>query len=146
MYFGQCAEFCGTSHSLMRMRLVAHTGRPGTTSGWPTRRAPRWSRAPGDSAVALGKQLVTTGACAACHYHRGHDHEHAHGAALTHFGRRRTLAAGILDNNAENLRRWLTNPPEVEPGSKMPPMGEHVGGSLTDQQITYIIAYLQSLQ
>jgi cytochrome c oxidase subunit 2 len=25
VYFGQCAEFCGTSHSLMRMRMVAHT-------------------------------------------------------------------------------------------------------------------------
>jgi cytochrome c oxidase subunit 2 len=62
-----------------------------------------------------------------------------------HVGRR-TLAAGILENNAQNLRRWITNAPEVKPGSKMPPMGKDVGGSLTDQQITYIIAYLQSLQ
>ncbi|HSU16762.1 cytochrome c oxidase subunit II [Longimicrobium sp.] len=139
VYFGQCAEFCGTSHSLMRMRMVAHAG--DGYQQWLTNEShPAVEPAAGDSAVQLGKQLVTTGACAGCHYIEGTPMAAHIGPALTHFGRRRTLAAGILDNNAENLHRWLANPPEVKPGSKMPNL------NLTDQQITYITAYLQSLQ
>ena len=145
VYFGQCAEFCGTSHSLMRMRMIAHT-QAGFDQWLANEARPAVEPLPGDSAVALGKQMVTTGACVACHTIEGTPMTMRTGPNLTHFGRRRTLAAGIMENNAENLRRWITNAPSVKPGSKMPPMGEHVGGSLTDQQITYIIAYLQSLQ
>jgi len=83
---------------------------------------------------------VTAGACAGCHYIEGTPAAQHIGPALTHFGRRRTLAAGIMENDAEHLRRWLKNPPEVKPGSKMPNL------NLTEQQITYITAYLQSLQ
>jgi cytochrome c oxidase subunit II len=139
VYYGQCAEFCGTSHSLMRMRLVAHT-QAGFDQWLANEARPAVEPLPSDSAVALGKQLVTQGACAGCHYIKGTPMAQHIGPALTHFGRRRTLAAGIMPNDAESLRRWLRNPPEVKPGSKMPNL------NLTDQQITYIIAYLQSLQ
>lgn len=139
VYFGQCAEFCGTSHSLMRMRMVAHT-ETGFNQWLASEAAPAVEPAAGDSAVQLGKQLVVQGACAGCHYIEGTPMAAHVGPALTHFGRRRTLAAGIMDNNAANLHRWLADPPEVKPGSKMPNL------NLTDQQITYITAYLQSLQ
>ena len=139
VYFGQCAEFCGTSHALMRMRLVAHT-QAGYDQWLANEARPAVEPLPGDSAVQLGKQLVTQGACAGCHYIEGTPAAQHIGPALTHFGRRRTLAAGILENDAESLRRWLKNPPEVKPGSKMPNL------NLTDQQITYMVAYLQSLQ
>lgn len=139
VYFGQCAEFCGTSHSLMRMRLVAHT-QAGYDQWLANEARPAVEPLPDDSAVALGKQLVVQGACAGCHYIEGTAMNQHIGPALTHFGRRRTLAAGILPNDAESLRRWLRNPPEVKPGSKMPNL------NLTEQQITYITAYLQSLQ
>jgi len=145
VYYGQCAEFCGTSHSLMRMRLIAHA-RGGFEQWLANEARPAVEPLPSDSAVALGKQLVTTGVCAGCHVIEGTPMAAHVGPSLTHFGRRRTVAGGIMENNAENLRRWITNAPYVKPGSKMPALGEHVGGSLTDQQITYIIAYLQSLQ
>ena len=145
VYYGQCAEFCGSSHSLMRMRLIAHT-QAGYDQWLANEGRPAVEPLPSDSAVALGKQLVTQGACAGCHTIKGTAMAQRTGPDLTHFGRRRTLAAGILENDAESLRRWITNAPAVKPGSKMPPMGKDVGGSLTDQQITYIIAYLQSLQ
>jgi cytochrome c oxidase subunit 2 len=145
VYFGQCAEFCGTSHSLMRMRMVAHAGH-GFEQWLASEARPAVEPVAGDSAVALGKQMVTQGACAACHTIRGTSLKMHVGPDLTHFGRRRTMAAGIMDNNAEHLRRWLTDAPSVKPGSKMPALGAAAGGSLTDQQITYIIAYLQSLQ
>ena len=139
VYFGQCAEFCGASHSLMRMRLIAHSGN-GYEQWLANEARPAVEPAANDSAVQLGKQLVTTGACAGCHYIEGTAMNAHVGPALTHFGRRRTLAGGIVENDAENLRRWLADPPAVKPGSKMPNL------NLTDQQITDISAYLQSLQ
>jgi cytochrome c oxidase subunit 2 len=145
VYFGQCAEFCGTSHSLMRMRMVAHSGN-GYEQWLANEARPAVEPAATDSAVQLGKQLVTQGVCAGCHTIKGTAMAAHVGPSLTHFGRRRTLAGGILDNNAENLRRWIYDAPSVKPGSKMPALGATVGGSLTDQQVTYIIAYLQSLQ
>lgn len=42
-FYGQCAEFCGDSHALMRFRVIALPA-PNSPSGWPTRNAPRaWS-------------------------------------------------------------------------------------------------------
>jgi cytochrome c oxidase subunit II len=139
VYYGQCAEFCGTSHSLMRMRMIAHT-QAGYDQWLANEARPAVEPAAGDSAVLLGKQLVTQGACAGCHTIEGTPMTQRIGPSLTHFGRRRTLASGILENDAESLRRWLRDPPAVKPGSKMPNL------NLNEQQITYIIAYLQSLQ
>jgi cytochrome c oxidase subunit 2 len=142
VYLGQCAEFCGDSHALMKMRMIAHT--PEGFQAWLRNEASP-APAPRDSAVALGKQLVTKGACAGCHViqYAAHPDSTTRGRTgpnLTHFGRRYTVAAGILENNAENLSRWLKNPPEVKPGSKMPNL------NLKDEEIRYIVAYLQTLQ
>jgi cytochrome c oxidase subunit 2 len=62
------------------------------------------------------------------------------GPNLTHFAQRRTLAAGILENNAHNLAAWLRNPPAIKPGSRMPNLG------LSEQDLGYIVAYLQTLE
>ena len=145
VYLGQCAEFCGDSHALMRMRLVAHTA-DGFRQWLANESRPALEPAPTDSALLAGKQLVTAGVCAGCHYIEGTTAVGRTGPALTHFGRRRTLAAGILDNNAENLHAWIRNAPAVKPGSKMPQLGGDVQGALTDEQISFIVAYLQSLQ
>ncbi len=142
VYLGQCAEFCADSHALMKMRLIAHT--PDGFREWlqneyqPARDVPPVT--PQDSAIALGKQLTTQGACAGCHVIKGTPMVGRTGPNLTHFGRRRTLAAGILDNNAENLAAWIRNPPAIKPGAKMPNL------NLKDEEIRYIVAYLQSLQ
>ena len=78
--------------------------------------------------------------CAGCHTIRGTPAEFGRLAPdLTHVARRSTIAAGVLENNAENLHAWINNAPGVKPGALMPPMG------LTEQQIDYIVAYLQTL-
>jgi cytochrome c oxidase subunit 2 len=51
-----------------------------------------------------------------------------------------------VDNNAANLHAWIRNAPAMKPGSLMPQLGGDVPNGLTDEQITYIVAYLQSLQ
>ena len=145
VYLGQCAEFCGDSHALMRMRLIAHT--PEGFQQWLANEArPAVEPRDSTSAVALGKQLVTRGACVACHVIEGTPMVGRTGPSLTHFGRRRTLAAGILENNADNLAAWIRNAPAMKPGSKMPAQGTEFGGTLTEEQIGYVVAYLQSLQ
>jgi cytochrome c oxidase subunit II len=137
VYLGQCAEFCGESHALMKMRLIAHE--PGDFDRWLANEA-RPAVEPVDSAVVAGMQLVAGGICAGCHVIRGTTAQFGRtGPDLTHVARRSTIAAGILDNNAENLARWIDNAPGVKPGALMPPMG------LSEQEIRYIVAYLQTL-
>jgi cytochrome c oxidase subunit 2 len=137
MYLGQCAEFCGASHALMKMRLIAHT--PEDFERWLRHEASP-AVEPVDSAVALGKQLVTGGACAGCHIIEGTAAQFGRtGPNLTHFARRTTLAAGILENNAQNLAAWIDDPQAIKPGALMPDLG------LSPEEIQYIVAYLQTL-
>jgi cytochrome c oxidase subunit 2 len=137
VYLGQCAEFCGDSHALMKMRLIAHE--PDEFAAWLANEA-RPAVEPTDSAVIMGKQLVTAGVCAGCHIVEGTSAQFSRvGPNLTHFARRSTLAAGILENNAENLAAWIANPPAIKPGAKMPALG------LSEQEISYVVAYLQTL-
>ncbi len=142
IYLGQCAEYCGDSHALMRMRLIAHA--PDAFAAWLRNEAsPAVEPLPQDSALLLGKQFVTQGACAGCHTIDGTQMVGRLGPDLTHFGRRRTLAAGILENNAVNLTAWLHDAPAIKPGSKMPAIE---GLGITEEQVPYVVAYLQSLQ
>lgn len=137
VYLGQCAEYCLDSHALMKMRLIAHT--PEEFERWLAEEAEP-AVEPVDSALILGKQLVTAGACAGCHIIEGTNAQFGRtGPNLTHFARRRSLAAGILENNAENLAAWIDNPQAIKPGALMPDLG------LSEQEIRYIVAYLQSL-
>jgi cytochrome c oxidase subunit 2 len=137
VYLGQCAEFCGESHALMKMRLIAHE--PEDFERWlQNESAP--AVAPTDSVIAFGEQLVTGGMCAGCHVIRGTTAQFGRsGPDLTHLARRGTIAAGILENNAENLMRWVGDAPGVKPGSLMPNMG------LSEEELRYIVAYLQTL-
>lgn len=137
VYLGQCAEFCGASHALMKMRLIAHE--PAEFERWLAHEAgPAVESA--DSAVLAGKQLVTAGTCAGCHTIQGTTAQFGRtGPDLTHIASRSTIAGGILDNNAANLHAWIDNPPLVKPGSLMPDLGH------TPQEIDYIVAYLQTL-
>ncbi len=139
VYLGQCAEFCGESHALMKMRLIAHE--PEDFERWLAHQAePAVQPAEADSAIAIGQQLVTGGMCAGCHTIRGTTAQFGRLAPdLTHIAGRSTIAAGILENNAENLARWIDNAPGVKPGALMPTMG------LSEQEIRYIVAYLQTL-
>ena len=119
------------------MRLIAQE--PAEYAQWLANES-QPSVAPADSAVALGQQLVTGGVCAGCHTIRGTTAAFARlGPELTHVARRSTIAAGYLDNNAENLARWVNDAPSVKPGALMPAM------NFSEQELRYIVAYLQTL-
>jgi len=62
------------------------------------------------------------------------------GPNLTHFASRGTFAGSIFENNTDNIRLWLKDPPAVKPGSLMP------NYHLTDHQLDILVAYLQALK
>jgi cytochrome c oxidase subunit 2 len=133
-YPGQCAEFCGLSHANMRMLLIAEP--PEAFDRWiQSRREPP---AP-SSAADAGRAAFMAGGCVACHTIRGFS-AGVVGPDLTHFGSRRMLAAGLYANTPENLTAWIKDPPAMKPGARMPKL------PLSDEQISAIVSYLESLK
>lgn len=139
-YLGQCVEFCGTSHANMRFRVFVHTAED----------FERWAReqaAPRVSSVSrTAEEAFLAAPCLGCHTVRGTNAAGIAGPNLTHVGSRTTIGSGMLENTPAELRRWIANSSAVKPGSKMPPMAQSAGGTLTDEQIDVIIGYLQSLK
>jgi cytochrome c oxidase subunit 2 len=134
---GQCYQLCGYSHGNMRERAIIQS--QADFQSWLTsQQAPAVQ--PTDANAAEGAQLFQTRACAGCHTITGTPAQGKVGPNLTHFASRGTLAGSILENNAQDLRRWLKDPPAVKPGSIMPNLG------LNDGEITVLVAYLQSLK
>ncbi len=134
-YPGQCAEFCGISHANMRLLVVAQS--PGEFQAWVERLKAPSAQAAG--AAADGLQAFLAGGCVACHTIQGVS-AGVVGPDLTHFGSRKTLAAGLLPNTPDHLARWLASPPAVKPGALMPKL------PLTEAQISALVAYLGSLK
>jgi cytochrome c oxidase subunit II len=193
-YWGQCAEFCGESHAVMRFRVIALAQRDfydwlnrqmqparnvapvaneqpraqfvslrtfgqnemGFRAGdaldvtpleaWRAKQAPEKDEDP--ALIAKGRQLFQAKTCFTCHVVRG---SQIGGSALypdlTHVGARTTIAGGLLENNAEELQRWIHNPSLVKPGNKMWVNGylaNHIQLSPDDE--VALVAYLQSLK
>ncbi|HZD78840.1 MAG TPA: cytochrome c oxidase subunit II [Actinomycetota bacterium] len=139
-YRGQCAEFCGTSHANMRLRVIAQT--QADFEGWTaTMQQPPAMPEPG-SPAAKGAELFQNfgnGSCLACH-----SVDPALGGTvapnLRGLAGRQTFAAGLFEVNEKNLRRWLENPRAMKPGVVMPDYG------LDQEQIEAIVAYLLTLK
>lgn len=137
VYYGLCAEFCGTQHAKMLLVVVAEPADAFTT--WLSDQAEP-AQAVTDAPLVSGKEVFTQGGCANCHTIRGTEATGNLGPDLTHLASRRTLAAGILENNRGNLGGWIVNPQQLKPGNKMPPT------SLSGTELQDLLAYLQSLQ
>jgi cytochrome c oxidase subunit 2 len=136
-YIGQCAEFCGTQHANMGFRVVVDP--PETYQAWvQSQLAPPAQPAAG-SLAAQGLDVYRASACVGCHTIQGVS-EGKVGPNLTHFGSRTTIGAGIMENNTNNLRRWLRNPGEHKPGVLMP------ANLVPEQGLEPMIAYLMSLK
>jgi cytochrome c oxidase subunit 2 len=202
-FWGQCAEYCGDSHAVMRFRVIALEKKefnewlesqklpardvapkvaavaanaqfPALRSfkqneygfsakyaadatsdpldAWRAKQNPEKGE---DAAlVAKGKALFTAKACIGCHAIRGHQAMGLTAPDLTHVGARTTIAGGLLENNSEQLRRWIHNPGAVKPGNKMylayariDLEGKSVDGiKLSPEEEVALVAYLESLK
>lgn len=138
VYIGTCSEFCGTQHAWMRILVVADE--PPKFEEWQ-RAQLEPGQAPTSDAATKGLALFQTSTCINCHAIRGVTGADAHVAPdLTHVASRTQLAAGILENNPANMRRWLKNPQHIKPGVLMPDF------NFTDQQLDQLGAYLETLR
>lgn len=147
VYYGQCAEFCGPSHALMGMRVIAEP--EAEFQAWVDRM--NSPTEPDSGTVAeRGRQIFMRSTCIACHAIEGTNAQGVLGPNLTRLGARTTIAAGMLENSRENLIDWIIQPSEFKPGVKMPGVAEGGGGmpgtGLSQEEVEAVAAYLLSLK
>jgi cytochrome c oxidase subunit 2 len=140
-YFGQCAEFCGVSHALMQLRVVAQT--EADFDAWAAEmKAPATALPEAGTLGARGQQVFMTGGCMACHSIAGTTATFGRlGPDLTGVGSRWKIGAGAAENTPEQLARWIQDSESLKPGSKMTPF-PHIAG----EDLEALVAYLQSLK
>ncbi|HUF13301.1 MAG TPA: cytochrome c oxidase subunit II [Longimicrobiales bacterium] len=146
-YDGQCAEYCGDSHAIMRMRVIAHE--PGDFQRW-VQAYRTLAPAPTDSLAAHGMQVFMRSPCIACHSISGTSAIGRIGPNLTFMGDRWSVGAGAEENSVDALARWIISPPAMKPGARMPGTRTEGGGmpptGLSEQDVRAIAAYLFSLR
>jgi cytochrome c oxidase subunit 2 len=135
LYLGQCAQYCGTQHAKMLLRVYVQT----------RDEFDRWIQeqsrpAEAGDTVSEGRKVFERTACVNCHAVAGTEARGTFGPDLTHLMSRDTIAAGATLNTPENLRQWIQDPSIVKPGSKMPAMG------LSDSDLNAVTAYLETLR
>jgi cytochrome c oxidase subunit II len=137
LYRGQCAEFCGYQHAHMAMYVRAESD--ADFQKWlATQRLP--AAEPATEPQQRGRTVFMAGTCPQCHSIRGTLAGAGFGPDLTHVGSRATLAAGTLPNTPQNLTRWIRNPQDIKPGSKMPPQ------DLSDSDLSALVEYMGQLK
>lgn len=155
-YFGECAEFCGAAHAWMRFKVLVVP--PAEFDAWVQawRTPPAYDADPSDAA-GVAQVPSSFGVCLACHQVNGTNAVIAPqgfgtnpvpdtgnpGPNLTLLACRDTIAAGLLVNNAENLKTWLMRTDEVKEGVYMPNYYED--GAITEEQVDELVEYLMSL-
>ena len=135
VYVGQCAQYCGTQHAKMLLRVYVESRED--FDRWIKQQA---AAAQTNDSSSEGRRVFERTACINCHTVAGTAANGRFGPDLTHLMSRETLGSGVAPNTAENLRRWIRRPDDFKPGALMPPMG------LTDQQLDAVTAYLVSLR
>jgi cytochrome c oxidase subunit 2 len=137
IYQGVCAEFCGSEHTWMRMIVVAES--EADFDAWEKGQLATPAIPTGGEA-AHGVQVLKQETCLNCHAISGLPGTRQIGPDLTHIAGRRILAAGAVENNPENLFRWLKDPESIKPESHMPNF------QLSDEKVQALVAYMETLK
>ena len=159
IYKGQCAEFCGYAHALMRFRVVVET--QAEFDQWVA----NYTSAPvtPSGEAAQGATLFLSKGCILCHSKDGAETAAFResqrkaffagdpvvpGPNLTHFATRNTMAAGIVPLTEGNIKSWLTDPNILKPGNRMADRAavyNDPSQALTTDEISALTAYLLTL-
>jgi cytochrome c oxidase subunit 2 len=135
VYVGNCAEYCGTQHANMLLRVIAES--PQDFQNWT---AQQQQPAQDNAQLNQARDVFGSLACVDCHVVRGTPAAGKFGPDLTHLMSRQTIAAGVLVNDPKSLRAWVNDPQDAKPGCLMPSM------KLTDNELGQVVSYLQSLK
>src|SRR6202051_2992558 len=135
VYLGQCAQYCGTQHAKIRLRVYVQS-RDDFDRWIQQQRQPAFVK----EDASQGQRVFETTACINCHTVSGTVANGRFGPDLTHLMSRDTIAAGVAPNTPENLRQWIRDPNTIKPGSLMPAM------ELDGQELDALTAYLETLR
>jgi cytochrome c oxidase subunit 2 len=135
LYLGQCAQYCGTQHGKMFLRVYVEP--PEAFERWLAEQS---QPAHPSQAASEGQRIFESTACVDCHTITGTAARGRFGPNLTHLMSRETIGAGAVPNTPENLRHWIQDPDSIKPGSKMPAMG------LSSREYDALASYLQTLR
>jgi len=134
-FLGNCAEYCGTQHANMLLRVIVQS--PSDFEKWAADQkvnAAYYSRLEGARATFLSLSCVN------CHTVSGTSASGTFGPDLSHLMSRATLGSGVIPNTQGNLRAWLIDPQAIKPGNLMPNM------QLNARELDDVVAYLASLK
>jgi len=138
LYLGQCAQYCGTQHAKMLLRVYAQS--PEDFAAWiKQQQRPAEQDLSVNPAAAEGRTVFMHNACINCHAIAGTVATGRFGPDLTHLASRDTIASGPVQNTPENLKKWIADPNSMKPGVLMPSM------HLNDHDLDVITAYLTTL-
>jgi cytochrome c oxidase subunit 2 len=135
---GQCAEFCGLSHSLMAFEVVVMevaefnafaAGLDGEARDADTLQ------------LAQGRDVFLNEGCTACHAINGVAEGARIGPDLSRIGARASLGAGMWRMNVGNLAGWIADVQDMKPGANMPSYN-HLSG-LDLRAVSHYLASLK---
>lgn len=137
VFLGQCAEYCGTQHANMLLRVEAREvdGPLGFDAWVANQQQPPVD----DETMRRGKEVFLAFACQSCHDIAGVS-DGAFGPNLTHLMSRATIGAGVAPLDRDTLRQWIDDPQTLKPGCNMPSL------KLNDAQLDAVVDYLASLR
>ncbi len=157
VYFGNCAEYCGTQHANMLLRVVAQE--PADFKQWTIEQQRKQPQLP--NAVPAGGQLQTASlqsnvnqqsqatrneaafeslSCVNCHTVQGTVADGKFGPDLTHLMSRSTIGSNAIELTHDNLRKWVDDPQDLKPGCLMQSL------KLTNRELDQVVAYLETLR
>ena len=136
VFNGQCSEYCGEEHAQMAFHVIVDS--PEDYKAWVAQQQSK--PGPMSGPAAVGEHLFMKGACAGCHTVQGTTAAGKVAPDLTHIASRSIFSGGVSLNTPANLKTWVTNPPAVKPGVKMPKL------PLSADNITALVAYLEALK
>jgi cytochrome c oxidase subunit 2 len=135
IYLGQCAQYCGTQHAKMLLRVSVDSR--AEFDAWVSAQT---QAATQDKQVIVGKRVFETTSCINCHAIGGTPATGRFGPDLTHLMSRATIASGAAANTTQALRLWIQNPDAIKPGSLMPAM------KLSDGDLDSVVRYMETLR
>jgi len=134
-FLGNCAEYCGTQHANMLLRVIVQS-QP-DFANWTAEQKLNAAR---DSEIKTGRAAFLSLSCVNCHTVSGTSAAGTFGPDLSHLMSRDTLGSGVIPNTPENLRAWVKDPQAIKPGNLMPNM------QLNSRELDQVVAYLSALK
>jgi len=134
-FLGNCAEYCGTQHANMLLRVVVE----------PAADFEKWAaaqkmNAASDPQLESARNTFLSLNCINCHTVSGTIAKGTFGPDLSHLMSRTTLASGMISNTPGNLHAWVKDPQAIKRGNLMPNM------QLNPRELDEVVKYLSSLK